>query len=57
MAIGPEVSKPLAAYAFVHADGSAVFTVESLTPGTYRFWCQVPQHRESGMVGVLTIPP
>ena len=25
------------------------------TPGTYRFWCTVPGHRKSGMVGTITV--
>jgi plastocyanin len=57
MAIGPELHKPLAGSTFIHVENSAVFTVEGLTPGTYRFWCQVQDHAAKGMVGTLTITP
>jgi uncharacterized cupredoxin-like copper-binding protein len=37
------------------AGQSATFDFTFDTPGTYAFWCPVPGHRESGMVGTLTV--
>ena len=31
------------------------FKVSNLSAGTYQFYCDVPGHKESGMVGTLTV--
>jgi uncharacterized cupredoxin-like copper-binding protein len=36
------------------ASGSASVTV-NLKAGTYTFFCQVPGHRQAGMLGTLTV--
>ena len=36
------------------AGGSKTLSV-SLTPGTYKFYCSVPGHRQAGMEGTLTV--
>lgn len=38
-------------------DHAAVFTVQDLKPGTYRFICEVFMHAQYGMAGTLTITP
>jgi uncharacterized cupredoxin-like copper-binding protein len=37
------------------AGGSKTLTLSSLKPGTYKFFCSVPGHRQAGMEGTLTV--
>ena len=39
----------------VSAGDSFVFTVDSITAGTYMFFCSQPGHEASGMKGTLTV--
>jgi uncharacterized cupredoxin-like copper-binding protein len=39
----------------VNQPGLAVFT--PTTPGSYRFYCDIPGHPEAGMVGTLIVEP
>lgn len=59
MLIGAEIGTPIATSGQVQPDTSAVFTVEGLAPGTYRFWCNTNTghgpHQTLGMVGTLTV--
>ena len=62
MQIGPELGQVLAGSSDVKTDDKAIFTVGSLAPGTYVFWCSVPtldgkDHAAYGMVGTLTVTP
>lgn len=51
---GPE-GKQLAKSELVQAGNAATFTVDNLAAGTYTLVCDVPGHREAGMVGTLTV--
>lgn len=57
LALGPKIHEVLASSGFVQPTKSAVFTVIGLQAGSYTFWCQVPGHAASGMVGTLTVTP
>jgi plastocyanin len=39
----------------VSAGDSAVFTVDSISAGTYKYFCDQPGHENSGMKGELTV--
>jgi plastocyanin len=39
----------------VAAGDAGVWEVTLDQPGTYEFWCNVSNHRERGMVGVITV--
>jgi uncharacterized cupredoxin-like copper-binding protein len=39
----------------VYAGNTSNFTIGNLAPGTYGIYCDVPGHKESGMVGKLTV--
>jgi len=47
--------KQVAKSELVQAGNDSVFTIDNLTAGTYTFVCDVPGHREAGMVGTLTV--
>jgi Tol biopolymer transport system component/uncharacterized cupredoxin-like copper-binding protein len=47
----------LARSSIIQPTESLLFTVENLAPGTYKFWCDVDQHYNAGMVGRLTVKP
>jgi plastocyanin len=42
---------------FLDGGESAVFTVDGLPPGEYRFYCQFEDHLAEGMAGDLTVTP
>jgi len=35
--------------------GTSATAVVNLAPGTYQFWCNIPGHKEAGMVGTITV--
>jgi|SRR5579864_6170100 len=39
----------------VSAGDSFDFTVSNLSAGSYQFYCDVPGHKDAGMVGTLTV--
>lgn len=49
-------NKPGAQVDAIQPGGSKTLTVE-LTPGQYTIFCNLPGHREAGMVGTLRIQP
>ncbi len=42
----------------IHANvgETATGTVGPVEPGTYKFYCSIPGHKEAGMVGEITVP-
>lgn len=48
-------TKQVAKSELVQPGNDSVFTVDNLAAGDYKFFCDVPGHREAGMVGTLTI--
>ena len=57
MLIETKTFSALARTPLIANDHAAVFTVQDLKPGTYRFICEVFMHAQYGMVGTLTITP
>jgi plastocyanin len=55
MVIRDSTGKRLAASELVSAGDSFVFTVSTLTAGTYTIFCDQPGHEGSGMTGTLTL--
>lgn len=47
--------KQVAKSELVQAGANSVFTVDSVAAGSYTIVCDVPGHREAGMVGTLTV--
>lgn len=41
----------------VRGNGDRVIGAASFEPGTYTFYCDIPGHRQAGMVGTLTVSP
>ena len=39
----------------VFSGGSKTLTLSNLKPGTYKFYCSVPGHRQAGMEGTLVV--
>jgi uncharacterized cupredoxin-like copper-binding protein len=60
--LGPKAGQRLVGSPAINADKSGVFTVTGLQPGTYVFYCTIPDpvhqyHYLDGMVGTLTVTP
>lgn len=47
--------KTVARSELVQSGDASVFTIASLGSGSYTFYCDVPGHKDSGMVGTLTV--
>jgi plastocyanin len=54
VAIQSGTSGPVLGATPIEAKGDSSISV-SLKPGTYTYFCQVPGHRQAGMVGTLTV--
>ncbi len=53
---------PLAKSPVMGSSETGILTIEDLAPGTYTYWCTVPDrlgtpHWQDGMVGTLTVTP
>ena len=53
---------PLAKSPVMISSETGILTIEDLAPGTYAYWCTVPDplgtpHWQDGMVGTLTVTP
>jgi uncharacterized cupredoxin-like copper-binding protein len=55
MVIADVGGKIVARSELVSPGNTETFTVNNLAPGTYSIFCDVPGHKESGMVGKLTV--
>jgi len=55
MVIADASGKVVARSELVYAGNTSNFTISNLASGTYVIYCDVPGHKESGMVGKLTV--
>jgi plastocyanin len=55
MVVFDSSQKQVAKSELVQAGNGSVFTIDSLPTGTYTIVCDLPGHREAGMVGTLTV--
>jgi uncharacterized cupredoxin-like copper-binding protein len=55
MVIANAGGKIVARSELVQPGNTQTFAVSNLAPGTYSIYCDVPGHKESGMVGKLTV--
>ena len=55
MLIADSTGKTLARSSLVQSGDTYTFTINNLPAGTYVFYCDVPGHKEAGMVGALTV--
>ena len=55
MVITDSTGKSVAKSELVSAGDSFNFSIDNLPAGSYQFYCDVPGHKESGMVGTLTV--
>jgi uncharacterized cupredoxin-like copper-binding protein len=54
MVVFDSSQKRIAKSDVVQAGNASLFTIDNLPAGTYSFVCDLPGHREAGMVGTLT---
>jgi uncharacterized cupredoxin-like copper-binding protein len=54
MLVADSTGKTLARSSLVQPGDTFTFTIANLPPGTYEFYCDVPGHKDAGMVGTLT---
>jgi len=55
MIIADSSDNRVAGSELISAGDSFVFTVDSISAGTYTYYCSQPGHRGSGMQGTLTV--
>jgi plastocyanin len=55
MVIADSSGKVVAKSDQVQAGGSKTFSIDNLAAGSYQVYCDLPGHKESGMVGTLTV--
>ena len=55
MVVFDSSQKQVAKSDVVQAGNNLVFTIDNLAAGSYAIVCDLPGHREAGMVGTLTV--
>ena len=55
MVIRDGTGKRIAGSDLVSTGDTSVFTVATIAAGTYTYFCQVPGHRQAGMLGTLIV--